>query len=169
MAEGLGWIRALWAMVDERLAELSRKLQRVVRMLRLVVFLLVVGVVAVLASPVVLFLAPAYFPIAYAVATVLLAIPLIALTALVALPLRMKSVVRLVDKGYPANAKEIAIRVAARKLHEQSIETEELLVDTAINEGRKAFRRYQEWKEQAQPQPAADQGPPREPPGAPPA
>lgn len=170
MAEGLGWLRTLWAMVDERLAELSLKLQRVVRALRLVVFLLVVGVVLVLLAPVVLFVAPQYFPIAYAVSTVMLVLPLVALTVLVALPLRMKSVVRLIDKGYPANAKEIAIRVAARKLHDQSIETEELLVDTALNEGRKAYRRYQEWKEQARPQPAEDQGsPPAHPPGAPPA
>lgn len=142
MAEGLGWIRTLWAMVDERLAELSLKLQRMVRTLRAAVFALVVAILLVLASPVVLFVAPQYFPIAYAVSTVILVIPLVLVTALVALPLRMKSVVRLIDKGYPANAKEIAIRVAARKLHEQSIQTEELLVDTALNEGRKLVERY---------------------------
>lgn len=142
MAEGLSWIRTLWAMVDERLAELSLNLQRIVRTLRAAVVGLVVGILLVLAAPVVLFVAPEYFPIAYAVSTVILVIPLALIAVLVALPLRMKSVVRLIDKGYPANAKEIAIRVAARKLHEQSIQTEELLVDTALNEGRKLMERY---------------------------
>lgn len=139
--EGFGWLRTLWTVVDERLAELAATLQRVVRTLRATVFLLVVAMLAVLASPVVLFLWPDYFPIAYAVATAILLIPLVALTVLVALPLRFKSVIRLIDKGYPANAKELAIRVAARKLHEQSIETEELLVETALNEGRKLMER----------------------------
>lgn len=163
MAEGLGWLRALWAMVDERLAEVSARLQRILRALRAAVAGLVVAILAALAAPVVLVVWPAYFPIAYAVSTVILAIPLIALTVLVALPLRMKSVTRLVDKGYPANAKEIAIRVAARKLHDQSIQTEELLVDTALNEGRKLMERYKSRAEQA----AAEGAPPGAPgPGA---
>ena len=142
MTGPFGWLRTLWAMVDDRLAELSAKLQAVVRMLRLAVALLVVAVLLVLASPVVLYLWPEWFPLAYAISTVILVIPIVLLAVLAALPLRMKSVVRLIDKGYPANAKEIAIRVAARKLHEQSIQTEELLVDTALNEGRKLVERY---------------------------
>ncbi|MEK6975719.1 MAG: hypothetical protein AABY18_05185 [Candidatus Thermoplasmatota archaeon] len=141
MTGPFAWLRTLWAMVDERLAELAETLQSIVRMLRLTVAMLVLAVVLVLVSPVVLFLAPDYFPVAYAVSTVILVIPLVALAFLVALPLRLKSVIRLIDKGYPANAKEIAIRVAARKLHDQSIETEELLVDTALNEGRKLMER----------------------------
>lgn len=143
MSDPIGWLRTLWAVVDERLAETSRKLQVAVRALRITVVALVVAILLSLASPVVLFLWPDYFPIAYAVSTVVLLIPLIVLTVLVSLPLRLKSVIRLIDKGYPANAKEIAIRVAARKLHDQSIATEELLVETALNEGRKLYQRYQ--------------------------
>lgn len=139
--EAFAWLRTLWSLVDERLAQVSATLQRIVRTLRLLVGVLVVAILLVLAAPVVLFLWPEYFPIAYAVATAILVIPLVALVVLVALPLRLKSVVRLIDKGYPANAKELAIRVAARKLHDQSIETEELLVETALNEGRKLMER----------------------------
>jgi Na+/phosphate symporter len=98
----------------------------------------------VLASAVVAIAWPAYWPYAYAAATVFLVIPLVILLALVALPLKAKSVVRLIDMGYPANTKEMAIRVAARKLHEQSIESEELLVQTALNESRKLLRKYRE-------------------------
>lgn len=142
VSEGFGWLRALWSLVDERLAEISRKLRGFVRLLRVALTFLVIAILAVLAAPVVLMFWPEWFPIAYAVSTVILVIPLIALTALVALPLRLKSIIRLIDKGYPANAKEVAIRVAARKLHDQSIATEELLVDTALNEGRKMVQRF---------------------------
>lgn len=137
----LDWLQALWAMVDERLREVSLKLQRVVRMIRVAVAFLTVGVVLVLLSAVVGLVWPRWFPVAYAVATLFLVLPLVALLLLVYLPLRAKSVVRLIDKGYPANAKELAIRVAARKLHDQSIETEQLLVETALNEGRKIMER----------------------------
>lgn len=146
----LDWLRGLWAVVDERLSELSDKLQRILRLIRLLVAFLTVGVVLVLASAVAGLLWPRWFPVAYAVATVFLVIPLVALLVLAYLPLRAKSVVRLIEKGYPANAKEIAIRVAARKLHDQSIETEELLVETALNEGRKVLRRMDERAAQAQ-------------------
>src|SRR5688500_10930825 len=101
-------------MVDERLAEFAAKLQGLVRTLRLAVAGLVVAILLVLASPVVLLLWPQWFPVAYAIATIILVIPLVALTVLASLPLRMKSVVRLIDKGYPANARELAIRIAAR-------------------------------------------------------
>jgi len=137
----LDWLQGVWAMVDERLRETSRKLQRVVRTLRLVAFLVTVGILAVLASAVVGLLWPRWFFVAYAVATLFTVIPLVLVLALVMLPLRMRSVIRLVDKGYPANARELAIRIAARKLHDQSIETEELLVETALNEGRKLMDR----------------------------
>ena len=137
----LDWLRALWGTVDERLREASLKLQRLLRLLRLLVVLLTFGVVAVLASAVVGLVWPRWFPVAYAVATVFTVIPLVLVLVLASLPLRMKSVVRLIDKGYPGNARELAIRVAARKLRDQSIETEELLVETAINEGRKLMDR----------------------------
>lgn len=143
MPVSLGWLRTLWGVVDERLADTSRRLQRIVRLVRVTVVALVIAILLSLASPVVLFLWPDYFPIAYAVSTVILLVPLIVLTVLVALPLRLKSVIRLIDKGYPGNARELAIRVAARKMRDQSIETEELLVETAVNEGRKMYERYQ--------------------------
>lgn len=134
-------MRTLWAMADERLADASAKLQGIVRMLRLAVGLLVIAVILVLASPVVLYLWPEWFPLAYAISTIILVIPIVLLAFLASLPLRMKSIIRLIDKGYPENAKEIAIRVAARKLHDQSIATEELLVNTALNEARKVMER----------------------------
>ena len=156
----LDWLRAMWAMVDERLSEISAKLQRIVKMIRALVAFLTVGVVLVLASAVVGLVWPRWFPIAYAVATVFLVIPLVGLLVLAYLPLRAKSVIRLIDKGYPANAKELAIRVAARKLHDQSIETEELLVETAINEGKKVLRRMDEARAAADDGPAAGRAPP---------
>jgi hypothetical protein len=137
----LDWLQSLWAMVDERLREASEKLQRIVRLIRVLVVFLTVGVVLVLGSAVVGLLWPRWFPIAYAIATLFLVIPLIGLLVLAYLPLRARSIIRLIDKGYPGNARELAIRVAARKLRDQSIETEELLVETAINEGRKIVDR----------------------------
>jgi len=137
----LDWLQSLWAMVDERLREVSEKLQKVVRLIRVLVVFLTVGVLLVLGSAVVGLLWPQWFPVAYAVATIFLVIPLIAILALAYMPLRAKSVIRLIDKGYPGNARELAIRVAARKLRDQSIETEELLVETALNEGRKVLER----------------------------
>lgn len=137
----LDWLQSLWAMVDERLRETSEKLQRVVRMLRVLVAFLTLGVILVLGSAIVGLFWPQWFFVAYAVATLFLVLPLAALLVLAMLPLRAKSVIRLIDKGYPANARELAIRVAARKLRDQSIETEELLVETAINEGRKVLER----------------------------
>lgn len=151
----LDWLQSLWAMVDERLRETSERLQRVVRLLRALVAFLTVGVLLVLATAVVGLFWPEWFFVAYAVSTLFLVIPLVALLVLAALPLRMKSVIRLIDQGYPANAREIAIRVAARKLRDQSIETEELLVETALNEGRKLMDRAKA-KAAAQAQAAQD-------------
>jgi hypothetical protein len=131
-------------MVDAYLLRLSRRLQRVVRMLRTLRVLLALGILAVLASAVVGLLWPKWFPVAYAVGVVFLVIPLAALAFLVGVPLRARSVVRLIDQGYPANAKELLIRTVARKLHDESIETEELLVDTALNEGRKLMRKLRD-------------------------
>ncbi len=85
---------------------------------------------------------PAYTQYALGLVAIYVAVPLIVVWFLMGLPLRAKSIVRLIDQGYPANVKELAIRAAAKKLHEESIETEELLVDTAINESRKALKKY---------------------------
>jgi hypothetical protein len=137
----MAWYTVLWAMVDERLREWSHKLQALVRLLRLTRVLLVVGILCVLASAVVGLLWPQWFPIAYAVAVIFLVVPLALCLFLVSLPLKAHGVLRLIERGYPGNAREIAIRVAARKLRDESIETEELLVETAFNEGRKILRR----------------------------
>lgn len=137
----MAWYTALWALVDERLRTLSRKLQALVRLLRLARVLLVLGILCVLGSAVVGLLWPRWFPVAYAVAVLALVVPLVLCLVLVSLPLKAKGVVRLIERGYPANTRELAIRVAAGKLHGQSIETEELLVETALNEARKALRR----------------------------
>lgn len=135
------WYRAIWHLMDDSMRRWSAKLQRIVRLLRLVRFLLVVGILAVLASAVIGLYWPKVFPVAYAIATVFLVVPLVMLVVLAGLPLRARSVVRLIDMGYPANGREIAIRLMARKLHDESIATEELLWDTAINEGRKFVRK----------------------------
>lgn len=138
------WFKALWHMVDGTLRGLSRSLKKFVRTLRILRFFLVVAVLTVLASAVVAIAWPVYGPYFYAAAQVFLAIPLLILLILVALPLRAKSVVRLIDLGYPDNAKELAIRVAARKLHDQSIESEELILETAWNESKKMLRKYRQ-------------------------
>lgn len=135
------WYRAMWNLMDDSMRRWSDKLRRIVRLLRFVRFLLVVGILAVLGSAVVGLFWPKYFPIAYAIATVFLVVPLAALVVLAGLPLRAQSIVRLIDMGYPGNARELAIRMMARKLHEESIATEELLWDTAVNEGRKFVRK----------------------------
>jgi hypothetical protein len=137
----MAWYTLLWAMVDERLREWSGKLQAMVRLLRAARVLLVVGILCVLASAVVGLLWPQWFPIAYAVAVVFLIVPLVLCLFLVGLPLKAHGVIRLIERGYPGNAREVAIRLAARKLRDESIETEELLVETALNEARKVLRR----------------------------
>ncbi len=159
------WWRLLWELVDGRLRALSESLRRVVRLLRTLRVLLVLAILLVLGSALVGLLWPRWFPIAYALASIVLVIPLILLLVLVVLPLRAKSVVRLVDKGYPENARELAIRVAARKMRDQSIETEELLVETAVNESRKVLRRMQRLKERLEEEDR--QGTPSAPPEAP--
>jgi hypothetical protein len=145
----MAWYALLWGMVDERLRGLSLKLQRIVKLLRLAQALIVIGILVVLASAVVGLLWPRWFPIAYAVAVVFLIVPLALCLVLVSAPLQAKSVIRLIERGYPSNARELAIRVAARKLRDESIETEELLVETAINEGKKILRRMKEAPEAA--------------------
>lgn len=157
------WYRAAWGVADNAMRTWSQRLQKIVRLLRLARALLVVAILVVLASAVVGILWPDYFRYAYAVAVVILVIPLVMLAFLVGLPLRARSVVRLVDMGYPANARELAIRLLARKMHEESIATEELLWDTAVNEGRKWMRKMEEEraarKEGSPPPPPPPNGP----------
>jgi len=145
--ESKPWYRAAWNLMDDSMRRWSEKLQRIVRLLRLARFMLILGVLAILGSAVVGLYWPRYFPYAYAVATVFLIVPLIMIFVLAGLPLRARSVVRLIDMGYPANARELAIRMIARKLHEESIATEELLWDTAVNEGRKFVRKMEQRKD----------------------
>jgi hypothetical protein len=145
---------AAWAVVDHTLRRWANALQRILRTLRLARAALVLGIAFVLLSAAAGLAVAAgwldlrWFLVAYALASLFLIVPLVALAVLVTLPLRATSVVRLVDMGYPANARELAIRILARKLHEESIETEELLVDTALNEARKVMRRAEERRRQ---------------------
>ncbi|MGB0653188.1 MAG: hypothetical protein ACPGQL_08300 [Thermoplasmatota archaeon] len=142
MAGKLASAKAFFRRIDGTLRSLSKVLKRVVRTLRFVRAFLATGILIILASIVVAFVQPAWMPLFYAVSMLFLMIPLVMLLVLISLPLQAKSVVRLIDKGYPANARELAIRVAARKLHEESIANEELLVETALNEGKKAAAKY---------------------------
>lgn len=144
------WYRAAWALVDNAMRTWSERLQRILRLLRFARFMLLLGVVVAIGSAVVQFAAPQYFAYAYAAAMAFLVVPLIVFYVLAGLPLRARSVVRLVDMGYPANARELAIRMVARKLHEESIATEELLWDTAVNEGRKFIRKMENEKTRRQ-------------------
>lgn len=141
---GLKGIRAAWRVVDDTLRSISEALQRFVRTLRGLRALLLFGLLVIIASAVVGIVWPQWFPYAYAAAVVFLILPLAVLLALVWLPLRAKSVVRLIDMGYPQNAKELVIRGVARKMNEESIESEELLFETVWNESRKTLRRYRQ-------------------------
>ena len=144
MAEGSRWYTALMRMVDEQLQGLSDSLRRKVRFLRLLRALTVFALVGSLGMAVLGLWRPDLLAYAFAVTVVLLSVPLMFFAVLLSAPLRAKSILRLIDKGYPENAKEIAIRLAARKLRDESIETEELLVETAWNESKKAYRKFQD-------------------------
>lgn len=139
---GEGWIGLALRLVDESLRAVDRKLRRTFRMLRLAQVGLVLAILGSYALAVLAILYPWYAGFYYAGAIVLLSVALIPWVVIVGLPLRLRSVKRLVAKGYPANAREMAIRVVAQKLRDESVETEELLVETAVNEGRKAYRKY---------------------------
>lgn len=141
------WTSAL-TVVDDTLRGWSETLQKILRMVRLVRGLLVAAVVIVWLCAAGAIWRPEWVAYFAAGAIVVLSIPLIAFAVVASLPLKAKSAVRLIDQGYPANARELGIRLAARKLHDQSIETEELLVETAWNEGKKAYRRYKDRAEQ---------------------
>jgi hypothetical protein len=149
--EGKPWYFALWQLADHSLRRWSERLQRVLRLLRLARFLLILGILAVLGSAAVGLWWPKYFFYAYAVAALFLVVPLALLAFLVALPLRARSIVRLIDRGYPANGRELFIRLLARKVRDESIATEELLFETAVNEGKKVLRRLRDERKASEP------------------
>ena len=124
------------------LRDVSKKAQKIIRRLRLARLLILLLFILPLVAAGLTIWRPQYGPYALALIAVYVAVPLLGVWFLVGLPLKAKSIIRLIEKGYPANAREFAIRAAARKLHEQSIESEELLVDTAINESRKVLKKY---------------------------
>lgn len=138
------WYKSILKTVDDALISFSKTAKKIVRMIRLARALLFLFVLTILGLGVAGIIWPQHLPYFFAAATIPIALPVIILAVLVALPLRAKSVVRLIDMGYPANAKEMAIRMAARKLHEESIESEELLFATAWNESKKVLRKYRQ-------------------------
>lgn len=149
MGDAPFWFLGMFRAADAWLRGLSRRLRGMLRLMRAVVALLVVLDLTILAAAVLVVLRPEYVHYVAAFTLAVLLIPMIALTMLATLPLRFRSVTRLIDKGYPANAKELALRALARKFRDQSIETEELLAQALWNEARKALRLRETREEQA--------------------
>lgn len=154
----MAWWSAAWSLADDTLRGWSKTAQGIVAKIRLArnaVGAFIFIVYALVASAMIWPQHDQYF---LGVALILMSVIIWLAFVLVSLPLRAKSIVRLIDTGYPENAKELAIRMAARKLHEESIETEELIVATAWNEGRKAYHKYKakamELKEELDREPA---------------
>lgn len=144
MGDKAGWIIQVWKQFDDALRDINKKLARALFWMRFGQAFLVLAILASWGFGVAALFWPEWAPYFYLGAIILLSIAIIPWAALISVPLRLKSVTRLIDKGYPENARELAIRAVARKLHDESIETEELLFDTAINEGRKMVRKYKE-------------------------
>lgn len=143
MAEKKKGFIALWKSIDKALVAANKKAKRILMLIRIAAVFMVLIILGSWALAGAAIWRPdlaAYF---YMGAVVLLSIGLIPWAVIIMLPLKAKSITRLIDKGYPANAKEMGLRVVARKLHEESIETEEMLFETAINEGKKALRKMQ--------------------------
>ena len=138
----MAWWHAAWSLVDTTLRGWSQAAQSIVAKVRFARNAVGVFIFALYALVAAAIIWPQYDQIFLGITIVLLSILIWVAFFLIGLPLRAKSIVRLIDTGYPENAKELALRVAARKLHEESIETEELLVETAWNEGRKAYHKY---------------------------
>lgn len=145
MAEGvLRRVWGLWRSLDGALRSVSDGLRSFLRALNVLRVLAILLFLAVLALAVLLFFFPEWTPYVMVGVLVVLALPLLLAFFVLSLPFRAKSFVRLVRMGYPENAKELTIRLVARKLHEESIESERLLVETAWNETRKLAQRYKE-------------------------
>ncbi len=140
---------ALWKSIDAALVSANKKAKRILLILRFAAVFMVLTILGSWTLAGLSIWRPDLAQYFYLGAVVLLSIGLIPWAAVLILPLRLKSVTRLIDKGYPANAKEMGLRVIARKLHDESIETEELLFGTAVNEGKKILRKMQE-KSQAE-------------------
>jgi len=139
-----GWWQPAWKMIDDSLRGLSKGLKAQLRFVRTLRAVLVVGLLLTYASAIVAIVRPQWTQYALASAAVGLSFALIFWYVVVTMPLKAKSIVRLIDQGYPDNARELAIRLAVQKLHDESIRTEELLVETAWNEGKKAYRKYKD-------------------------
>lgn len=138
----MAWWKPAATFADQTLRGISDWLKGQLRMVRLLRFLLAAGLVAAYASLVGAIVWPEQTRWFFGIAVVGLSLPLMYWYVLLSIPLQARSIVRLIDEGYPQNVKELAIRAAARKLHDESIETEELLVETAWNETKKAYRKY---------------------------
>lgn len=142
MAKGLRWTYRLWKQLDDTLHGISRSLQKVVRALTIARVMAIFMALAFVAFAVVLVFYPEWTPYVVVGIVATYAIPFVLMAILLAIPFRWKSVIRLIRKGYPANAEELALRAVARKLRDQSIESERLLWETAWSEGRKMYKRY---------------------------
>jgi len=142
MGDGIRWFIRAWRRLDATLASVFGSLKRLLRTLNVLRFLVFFLILIVLAVAVLVVIFPEWTPYVLAGVVLLFTIPLVVLFLLLSLPFRAKSLVKLIRTGYPENMQELVIRVAARKLHEESIETERLLVETAWLESRKVLRRY---------------------------
>jgi len=138
------WWKPAWTLAEETLRGMSEALQRKLRFVRQLRALLAVAIVGTYVAVVGAVVWPEQLRFFVALMGISLSAGLVYWHLFISTPLQARSIVRLIDQGYPGNVRELAIRAAARKLHEESIETEELLVETAWNEGKKAYRRFQE-------------------------
>jgi hypothetical protein len=137
-----GWLRAIWHSIDSFLAGLFGLLKKTLRALNILRVLSVLFFVVSIALAVLVLVAPESVPYVLAGLLIVGTLPIIVLFVLLSIPFRAKSFVRLVRMGYPENAKELTIRLAARKMRDQSIKSEEMLIETAFNESRKLLERY---------------------------
>lgn len=140
----LRWATGAWRSVDGALRSLFDGLRSLLRVLNVSRVLALVLAFLVLGVAVLLVFFPEWTPYVVMGILVVMALPLFGAFVLLSLPFRAKSMVRLIRMGYPDNVKELTVRLWARKLHEESIASEELLVETAWNETRKLYRRYRE-------------------------
>lgn len=139
----IGKFVGVFEALDKALAKGFTTAKKAIRGLKLARFGLLVLSLLLLGLMVAIFLYPEISPYVQMGFIFLLGIiPFMAIRAGLGKPLKAKSLMRIIDQGHKRTSKELAIRLAVRKLHEESIATEELLVDTALNEGRKAINKY---------------------------
>jgi hypothetical protein len=142
MADKLGMAFRVLKQLDGSLRKMNKKIRMAFFWMRFAQIFLILAVLASWTCAVGAIYYPDLAGYFYAGAIVLLSIGLIPWAIIVGLPLRLKMLRRMAKQGYAKSAREVGLRAMARKWHDKSIETEELLFDTAINEGRKAYRRY---------------------------